>query len=113
MMKADFVAASQTTAEMMVTMGIRKYIGVLIYPGSILDVDNQATVVQIKVEYTSDRTKNIDLQYKFAEYQELNKMIKVLYCDSKSMHVNNLSSTVPAPRLSHLRGLFDQSKCTY
>ena len=57
-MKSDFVAASQTIPEMMVTMRLRKYIGVLIHPSLILRVRNQATIAQIKGEYTSDGMKS-------------------------------------------------------
>nr|CCA16783.1 AlNc14C25G2526 [Albugo laibachii Nc14] len=93
------------TSKMIVILRLRKDIGNLIHPGSILHVDNQVTVAQIKGEYTSDRKKYIDLRYKFVKGQELRKMIKVQSNESKSLHLDILSKTLPAARLSKLRGL--------
>lgn len=62
-MEADFVAASPTAAEMMGIMELLKEIVVPILPGSILHVDNQAAIAQVKGENTSGRAKHIDVRY--------------------------------------------------
>uniref|UniRef100_A0AAV1VMJ6 Uncharacterized protein n=1 Tax=Peronospora matthiolae TaxID=2874970 RepID=A0AAV1VMJ6_9STRA len=49
-MDAEFVAASQTAAEMVGIMELLKEIGVMIKTDSILHVDNQAAIAQIKSE---------------------------------------------------------------
>uniref|UniRef100_A0AAV1V6E9 Reverse transcriptase Ty1/copia-type domain-containing protein n=1 Tax=Peronospora matthiolae TaxID=2874970 RepID=A0AAV1V6E9_9STRA len=75
------------------------------FPGSILHVDNQAAIAQIKGEDASGRAKHIDVRFKFVKDLETKKMLKVQYCESKSMRADILTKTLPAPRLSQLRGL--------
>ena len=61
-MEAEFLAASQTAAEMVGILELLKEIGVLIQTGSLLHVGNQAAIAQIKSEDTSDRAKHIDVR---------------------------------------------------
>uniref|UniRef100_A0AAV1V4T6 Polyprotein n=1 Tax=Peronospora matthiolae TaxID=2874970 RepID=A0AAV1V4T6_9STRA len=104
-MEAEFVAASQTAAEMMGIIELLKEIGVSVQPDSTLHVDNQAAIAQIKGEDTSGRAKHIDVRLKFVKDLETKKMLKVQYCESKGMRADILTKTLPAPRLSQLRGL--------
>uniref|UniRef100_A0AAV1SZB4 Polyprotein n=1 Tax=Peronospora matthiolae TaxID=2874970 RepID=A0AAV1SZB4_9STRA len=66
-MEAEFVAASQTAAEMMGIIELLKEIGVSVQPDSTLHVDNQAAIAQIKGEDTSGRAKHIDVRLKFVK----------------------------------------------
>nr|CCA27150.1 AlNc14C466G11806 [Albugo laibachii Nc14] len=86
-------------------MKLQQEIGVPIQLGSILHIDNQAAFTQIKGEDTSGRSKHIDVRYKFAKHLKKKKMLKVQYCESKSIRADILTKTLPAPRLSQLRGL--------
>ena len=54
-MEADLVAASQTAAELVGILELLEAIGALIQTGSLLHVDNQAEIAQIKREDTSGR----------------------------------------------------------
>ena len=67
-MKAEFVAASRTAAKMMSIIELLQEIGVSVQPGSILHVNNQAPIDQVKGEDTSDRSKHIDARFKFMKY---------------------------------------------
>nr|CCA14418.1 PREDICTED: copia proteinlike putative [Albugo laibachii Nc14] len=104
-MEVEFVAASQTAAEMMGIMELLQEIVVPIQSGSILHIDNQAAIAQIKGEDTSVRAKHTDVRYKFIKDLEKKKMLKVQYCEFKSMGADILTKTLLAPRLSQFRGL--------
>ncbi|KAE9006192.1 hypothetical protein PF005_g12885 [Phytophthora fragariae] len=66
-MEAEFVAASQVTAEMLGIAELLKEISVKAKGVYDLKVDNQAAITQIKGEDTSGRAKHIDIRYKFVK----------------------------------------------
>uniref|UniRef100_A0AAV1UUA6 Reverse transcriptase Ty1/copia-type domain-containing protein n=2 Tax=Peronospora matthiolae TaxID=2874970 RepID=A0AAV1UUA6_9STRA len=66
-MEAEYVAASQTSAEMIGIVELLKEIGVQMQSCTTLHVDNQAAIAQIKGEDTSGRAKHIDVRYKFVK----------------------------------------------
>eukprot|EP00644_Phytophthora_capsici_P009231 jgi/Phyca11/131509/e_gw1.106.83.1 len=59
-MEAEFVAASQTVAEMLGIVESLKEIGLKICEPSVLHVDNQAAIAQLEGEDSSGRAKHID-----------------------------------------------------
>uniref|UniRef100_A0AAV1TE48 Polyprotein n=1 Tax=Peronospora matthiolae TaxID=2874970 RepID=A0AAV1TE48_9STRA len=61
-MEAEYVAASQTSAEMIGIVELLKEIGVQMQSCTTLHVDNQAAIAQIKGEDTSGRAKHIDVR---------------------------------------------------
>uniref|UniRef100_A0AAV1U228 Polyprotein n=1 Tax=Peronospora matthiolae TaxID=2874970 RepID=A0AAV1U228_9STRA len=104
-MEVKYVAASQTSAEMIGIVELLKEIGVQMQSCTTLHVDNQAAIAQMKGEHTSGRVKHIDVRYKFVKDLAKKDLLTVQYCESKKMRADILTKTLPAPRLSELRGL--------
>ncbi|KAE9007332.1 hypothetical protein PF005_g12321 [Phytophthora fragariae] len=104
-MEAEFVAASQVTAEMLGIAELLKEIGVKAKGVYDLKVDNQAAIKQIKGEDTSGRAKHIDIRYKFVKDLARKEVLDVAYCESKEMRADILTKALPAQRLEELRGL--------
>ncbi|KAG6572596.1 Integrase catalytic core protein [Phytophthora cinnamomi] len=104
-MEAEFVAASQVTAEMLGIVELLSEIGIKVEVPYKLHVDNQAAIKQIEGEDTSGRAKHIDIRLKFIKDLSRNKGLNVSYCESKLMRADILTKTLPAPRLEELRVL--------
>ncbi|KAE8909453.1 hypothetical protein PF005_g18783 [Phytophthora fragariae] len=104
-MEAEFVAASQTTADMLGLVEMLKEICVKTQVQSLLHVDNQAAIAQKTSEDTTRRANHIDVRYKFIKDLFKKEVLKVEYCESKAMRAHNLTKVLPAPRLDELRGL--------
>ncbi|KAE9261643.1 hypothetical protein PF008_g32798 [Phytophthora fragariae] len=103
-MEAEFVAASQVTAEMLGIVELLSEIGIKVEVPYKLHVDNQA-VKQIEGEDTSGRAKHIDIRLKFIKDLSRNKGLNVSYRESKLMRADILTKTLPGPRLEELRVL--------
>ncbi|KAE8991915.1 hypothetical protein PR002_g20705 [Phytophthora rubi] len=101
-MEAEFVAASQGTAEMLGIVELLSEIGIKVEVPYKLHVDNQAAIKQIEGEDTSGRAKHIDIRLKFIKDLSRNKGLNVSYCESKLMRADILTKTLPAPRLEEL-----------
>ncbi|KAE8889350.1 hypothetical protein PF007_g14784 [Phytophthora fragariae] len=104
-MEAEFVAASQVTAEMLGIVELLSEIGIKVEVPYKLHVDNQAAIKQIAGEDTSGRAKHIDIRLKFIKDLSRNKGLNVSYCESKLMRADILTKTLPGPRLEELRVL--------
>uniref|UniRef100_A0AAV1TXT7 Polyprotein n=1 Tax=Peronospora matthiolae TaxID=2874970 RepID=A0AAV1TXT7_9STRA len=104
-MEAEYVAASQTSAEIIGIVELLKEISVQMQSCTTLHENGQAAIAQIKGEDTSGREKHIDVRYKFVKDIAKKDLVTVQYCESKKMRADILTKTVPAPRLSELRGL--------
>uniref|UniRef100_A0AAV1T2N7 Polyprotein n=1 Tax=Peronospora matthiolae TaxID=2874970 RepID=A0AAV1T2N7_9STRA len=104
-MEAEYVAASQTSTEMIGIVELLKEIGVQMQSYTTFDVDYQAAIAQIKGEDTSGRAKHIDVRYKFVKDLAKNDLLTVQYCESKKMRADILTKTLPSHRLSELRGM--------
>ncbi|KAE9207773.1 hypothetical protein PF004_g16945 [Phytophthora fragariae] len=104
-MEAEFVAASQVTAEMLGVVELLSEIGIKVEVPYKLHVDNQAAIKQIEGEDTSGRAKHINIRLKFIKDLSRNKGLNVSYCESKLMRADILTKTLPAPRLEELRVL--------
>ncbi|KAG6609052.1 Integrase catalytic core protein [Phytophthora cinnamomi] len=104
-MEAEFVAASQVTAEMLGIVELLSEIGIKVEVPYKLHVDNQAAIKQIEGEDTSGRAKHIDIRLKFIKDLSRNKGLNVSYCESKLMRADILTKTLPALRLEELRVL--------
>ncbi|GMF17068.1 unnamed protein product [Phytophthora fragariaefolia] len=104
-MEAEFVAASEVTAEMLGIAELLKEIDVKTKGVYDLKVDNQAAIKQIKGEDTSGRAKHIDISYKFVKDLAHKEALDAAYCESKEMWADIPTKAPPAPRLEELHGL--------
>ncbi|OWZ14944.1 hypothetical protein PHMEG_00011504 [Phytophthora megakarya] len=112
-MEAEFVAASQVTAEMLGIAELLGEIGLKVEMPYKLHVDNQATIKQIQGEDTSGRAKHIDVTFKFDMDLSREKALEINYCESKAMRADILTKTLPAPRLEELRSLVMLTTCPH
>ncbi|KAE8884915.1 hypothetical protein PF010_g28249 [Phytophthora fragariae] len=104
-MESEFVAASHTTARMLGVIECLKEIGIKVRVPSLLHVDNQAAIAQLKGEDTTGHAKHIDTRHKFVKDFVKKKVLLINYCESKKMRADVLMKVLPAPRLAELRGL--------
>ncbi|OWZ07173.1 polyprotein [Phytophthora megakarya] len=91
-MEAEFVAASQTTAEVLGILELLQEISITPCAPSVPYVETQAAIAQIEGEDTSRRAKHIDVR---------SGKMEML----KAMRADILTKFLPVPRLSELRGL--------
>lgn len=104
-MESEFVAASQTTAEVLGITECLKEVGSKLREPMVLHVDNQAAIAQLEGEDTSGRAKHIDTRHKFVNDFVKKAVLKVEYCESVRMRADILTKPLAAPRLQELRGL--------
>ncbi|OWZ18540.1 Retrotransposon protein [Phytophthora megakarya] len=90
-MEAEFVAASQVTAEMLGIAELLVEIGLKVEMPYKLHVDNQAAIKQIQGEDMSGRAKHIDVRFKFVKDLSRKKALEVNYCESKAMRADILT----------------------
>ena len=76
----------------------------------LLHMDNQAPIAQITSEASSQRSKHIDIKYKFLKDLHYKNKLMPVHVPTKSMQADLKTKVFPAPdfrRLCALIGLFD------
>jgi hypothetical protein len=79
----------------------------------LLKMDNQAAIAQIASEASSQRSKHIDIKYKFLKDLYLRQVINPVHVPTNSMLADLLTKSLPTPefrRLSSMIGLQDARK---
>ena len=104
-MEADFVAASLVTSDLHELNELLGKIGTHMAKPTLLEVDNQDAIEQIQYEDSAGRAKHIAVRLKSIKDYSKNKVIKVMYCESRFMRADLLTKRIAAPRLTQLRKL--------
>jgi hypothetical protein len=76
-------------------------------------MDNQAAIAQITSEASSQRSKHIDIKYKFLKDLYYKEQIKPIHVPTKSMIADLMTKAFPTPdfrRLCALIGLVDPKR---
>jgi len=109
-MESEFVAAARGVQELLGCYELLKEIGCPIALPMTIKMDNQAAISQVTSEASSQRSKHIDIKYKFLKDLYLNQVINPIHVPTKAMLADLLTKAMPTPdfrRLSSMIGLQD------
>jgi hypothetical protein len=109
-MESEFVAAARGVQELLGCYELLKEIGCPIALPMTIKMDNQAAIAQVTSEASSQRSKHIDIKYKFLKDLYLNQVINPIHVPTKAMLADLLTKAMPTPdfrRLSSMIGLQD------
>jgi len=109
-MESEFVAAARGVQELLGCFELLKEIGCPVALPMPINMDNQAAISQITSEASSQRSKHIDVKYKFLNDLYLKQFINPIHVPTKSMLADLLTKALPTPdfrRLSTMIGLHD------
>jgi hypothetical protein len=112
-MESEFVAAARGVQELLGSYELIKEIGCPVAFPMPLKMDNQAAIAQIASEASFQRSKHIDIKYKFLKDLYLRQVISPVHVPTKSMLADLLTKALSAPefrRLSSMIGLQDARK---
>ena len=112
-MESEFIAAARGAQELLGCHELLHEIGLLAQQPMLLHMDNQAAIAQITSEASSQRSKHIDIKYKFLRDLYYKGKLKPLHVPTKSMVADLMTKAFPTPdfrRLCALIGLLDASR---
>jgi hypothetical protein len=109
-MESEFVAAARGVQELLGCQELLGEIGATPMQPIPVYMDNQAAIAQIISEASSQRSKHIDIKYKFLKDLYYKEQIKPIHVPTKSMIADLMTKAFPTPdfrRLCALIGLVD------
>jgi hypothetical protein len=109
-MESEFIAAARGAQELLGCHELLQEIGLLTQQPMLLHMDNQAAIAQITSEASSQRSKHIDIKYKFLKDLYYKNKLMPVHVPAKSMLADLMTKAFPAPdfrRLCALIGLID------
>jgi hypothetical protein len=109
-MEAEFVAAARGAQELLGCHELLREIGSTPQLPMSLYIDNQAAIAQVTSEASSQRSKHIDIKYKFLKDLYYKEKLKPTHVPTKSMLADIMTKAFPTPdfrRLCALLGLVD------
>jgi hypothetical protein len=115
-MESEFVTAATGVQELPGSFELLKEIGCPVALTMPLKMDNQAAIAHIASEASSQRSKHIDIKYKFLKDLYLKQVFNTVHVPTKSMLADLLTKALPTPelrRLSSMIGLQDARKEEY
>jgi len=109
-MESEFVAAARGVQELLGCYELLKEIGCPLQLPMTLNMDNQAAIVQVTSEASTQRSKHIDIKYKFLKDLYLQQIINPIHVPTQSMLADLMTKALPTPdfrRLFSMIGLED------
>jgi hypothetical protein len=112
-MESEFVAAARGVQELLGCYEVLKEIGCPLKLPMTLHMDNQAAIVQVTSEASTQRSKHIDIKYKFLKDLYLKRIVNPVHVPTQSMLADLMTKALPTPdfrRLFSMIGLEDARK---
>jgi hypothetical protein len=104
-MESEFVAAGCAVQSLLGCTELSSELGQPIKLPSILLMDNQAAISQIKAEASSNKSKHVDIKHKFIKDYYQKGLISPTYVSTMNMKADILTKAMPAPTFRRLRDL--------
>ena len=107
-MESEFVASARGVQDLLGCYELLQEVGCTVTQPMPLYVDNQAAIAQIQSEASSQRSKHIDIKYKFLKDLYYKKRIIPIHVPTKSMIADLMTKAFPTPdfrRLCSMIGL--------
>jgi hypothetical protein len=112
-MESEFIAAARGAQELLGCYELLQEIGSPSQLPMLLHMDNQAAIAQVTSEASSQRSKHIDINYKFLKDLYYKGKLKPIHVPTTSMVADLMTKAFPTPdfrRLCALIGLIDPSR---
>jgi hypothetical protein len=114
-MESEFVASARGVQDLLGCYELLQEVGCMTEQPMKLYMDNQAAIAQIQSEASSQRSKHIDIKYKFLKDLYYKKRLTPIHVPTKSMIADLMTKPFPTPdfrRLCSLIGLVHLNETT-
>jgi hypothetical protein len=96
-MESEFVAAARGAQELLGCYELLQEIGSPSQQPMLLHLDNRAAIAQSTSEASSQRSKHIDIKYKFLKDLYYKGKLKPIHVPTKSMLADLMTKALPLP----------------
>lgn len=104
-MESEFVAAARSVQELLGCVELASELKLATQLPSLLYMDNQAAISQIESEASSNKSKHVDIKYKFIKDYQQKNLIKTELVSTTDMKADILTKALSAPTFRNLCGL--------